>query len=143
MLELSVATDGNATTELADNDEDAELVQINIIPGDIVTYGDSVEDTNGHTANSSATALYTAIEACQELNPSPAADDDDEADMPSFPSTDGWITSDNANAYLDEDGQFKPPADWSTTSLGPGAGHPRAASEDGQGDTETKWQRTD
>lgn len=138
MLEVSMSSD----EQNAEVDDD--LAQINIIPDEIVTVVTETERTNGHSLNASATALYKAIEACQELNPSPADDEDqDDNDMPSFPGAGGWITSENADMYLDEDGQFQPPAEWSSNSLGPGAGHTRSASEEEHEDADTKWQRTD
>lgn len=112
--------------------------------------------------------LYTALTECSNLHP-----DLDESNSenegpnimyeggdqslssgialpPPIPGGGGWITADNVNDFLDEDGNFRPRADEDGEALGPGAGAVRVREEDEEEDggaslngDATKWQRTD
>lgn len=67
---------------------------------------------NGH-ANPSF-KLYMAIGDCQNLNPDPAQDDEDEEEGENgfdetAPGATGWITSENMHEYTDENGNFVMP----------------------------------
>lgn len=143
-------------------DEDLVFIQLRIIPQSIEAYEEATEDaevpqTNGNGTNSSnpAQALFKAIADCQELNPDPPEEDDDEYDE-TAPGATGWITSENMADFLDENGELRIPqgvtvvgdeeSNQPSWPLGQGAGRSRTANErdteDGA-DEETKWQRTD
>ena len=52
-------------------------------------------------------ALFKAISDCQELNPDPP-EDGDEVDE-TAPGATGWITSENMQDFLDENGELRVP----------------------------------
>ncbi|KAI6912545.1 hypothetical protein KC318_g1530 [Hortaea werneckii] len=163
LLELNLSDSNTA-------DEDLEFIQLRIFP--TTTSGGSKAPesagVNGHASGNSDAApvkvLYDAISACQELNPdpNPEGDDDEEGGVGGFdetaPGATGWITSENMADFMDEDGNFKMPegatviggeddaAEEEADGLGAGAGRRRAANEvdaeDGAAQDETKWQRT-
>lgn len=163
LLELNLSDSNTA-------DEDLEFIQLRIFPTTTSSGSEAAADVgvNGHAnGNSDATpvkVLYDAISACQELNPdpNPEGDDDEEGGMGGFdetaPGATGWITSENMADFMDEDGNFKMPegatviggeddaAEEEADGLGAGAGRRRAANEvdaeDGAAQDETKWQRT-
>ncbi|KAI7216566.1 hypothetical protein KC333_g4758 [Hortaea werneckii] len=163
LLELNLSDSNTA-------DEDLEFIQLRIFPTTTSSGSEAAADAgvNGHAnGNSDATPvkmLYDAISACQELNPdpNPEGDDDEEGGMGGFdetaPGATGWITSENMADFMDEDGNFKMPegatviggeddaAEEEADGLGAGAGRRRAANEvdaeDGAAQDETKWQRT-
>ncbi|KAK3698138.1 hypothetical protein LTR37_017096 [Vermiconidia calcicola] len=140
-------------------DEDLVFVQLRIEPTTIEAHEAPAEDSaqsqpNGHGSQSPAQALFKAISDCQELNPDPPEEGDGEFDE-TAPGATGWITSDNMQDFLDENGEFRMPEGVTvigaedevaeTEALGEGAGRTRTAAEadgaDGAED-ETKWQRT-
>jgi chloride channel, nucleotide-sensitive, 1A len=89
--------------------------------------------------------LYAAISSCAELNPDPQTPDENGMLDMTAPGATGWITSENADQFFDENGQFI--GGGSGMGLGAGAGtvRLREAEEtlgDGEGDEETKWRRT-
>lgn len=143
-------------------DEDLVFIQVRILPQSIETYQEVTADsepsqTNGDAASTSnpAQALFKAIADCQELNPDPPEEGDDEYDE-TAPGATGWITSENMQDFLDESGELRLPQGATVLGdegsqepswpLGQGAGRSRTAdeldTEDGA-DEETKWQRTD
>lgn len=146
-------------------DEDLVFIQLRILPLSIEKYEETAEDTepqqpNGNSANSSnpAQALFKAIADCQELNPDPP-DEGNEEDDETAPGATGWITSDSFERlqdFVDENGEFRVSQDETvevedgveepTWPLGQGAGRARTAderdAEDGV-EEKTKWQRTD
>lgn len=132
---------------LSDDDApgiDVDFAQIDIQPTEI-GQGDDIHlngGTNG-SAQSAATQLYHAIGDCQELNPDGSLTDDDERPVPA-PGDGGWITADNMEQFIDEEGNFSLPSSAGAESaLGQGAGVTRTATEvDEDADEEhTKWQR--
>ena len=149
-------------SDLNTADEDLVFIQIRIVPSSIERYEESPGDLaphqpngNGEFSSSPAQALFNAIADCQELNPDPPEEGDDEYDE-TAPGATGWITSENLQDFVDENGELR--LDEGTTvigdddgeeptwPLGQGAGRTRTADEidgeDGASD-ETKWQRTD
>ncbi|TKA79296.1 hypothetical protein B0A55_04249 [Friedmanniomyces simplex] len=166
LLQLSLS-DPNMTA-----DEDLQVITPRLVPhtaglnGDIpppVAHSDAYMNGDAK-AVSPQQRLYDAISACQELNPDPNPEGDDE-DGGGFdetaPGATGWITSENMADFVDEDGNFRMPEGVSMlggeedgangdmggpeNGLGPGAGTTRTAAErdsiDGAED-ETKWSRT-
>jgi nucleotide-sensitive chloride channel 1A len=97
-----------------------------------------------------AEKLFTAVSDCADLHPDPDEDDDQEQEQEPEPGTGGWITSENLQDFMDENGEFRMPENG---SLGAGAGTVRNADQfddavDGDDvngeDTsdDTKWRRT-
>ena len=139
-------------------DEDIVFIQLRIIPTSIETHTQPTEDgepqqPNGHSAQSPGQALFKAISDCQELNPDPAEEGDEEFDE-TAPGATGWITSENMQDFMDGNGELRIPQgttvvgaedDEDVGGLGEGAGRTRTAAEvDGRDgvEDETKWQRT-
>jgi chloride channel, nucleotide-sensitive, 1A len=149
---------------LSDNntpDEDLVFIQLRIIPTSItstqepeVEAADAPRQPNGHSTEPPAQSLFKAISDCQELNPDPPEEGDEEFDE-TAPGATGWITSENMGDFLDENGELRIPQGATVIgaedeedqgeSLGEGAGRTRTAAEvDGEDgvEDETKWQRT-
>lgn len=149
---------------LSDNntaDEDLEFIQLRIIPASIEPaehseQSDAPQQPNGnHATPSPSQALFKAISDCQELNPDPPEDDSERFDE-TAPDATGWITSENMQDFMDENGELRIPegatvygnedGSADVDGLGEGAGRTRTAAEldaeDGAEDA-TKWQRTD
>lgn len=168
LLELNLSDDDTA-------DEDIEFWQMRITPERIVKEHDdegqeeeqasagagtaTATATNGTTSgNDASTALFKAISDCQELNPDPRGEDDEDGEGgfdETAPGATGWITSENMADFMDEDGNFRMPAGMAVVggeqedgegavTLGAGAGTTRTAAEaNEEGDEEeSKWQRT-
>lgn len=138
-------------------DEDMSFVQLRLTPKKPYANGtEGTEQPNG-VGGGTDLALFNAISACQELNPDPPEEGDEEGFDETAPGATGWITSENMADFMDENGEFKMPegatvigdegADDAngTNGLGEGAGRTRTAAEvdaeDGVED-EAKWQRT-
>ncbi|KAK5107142.1 hypothetical protein LTR62_001700 [Meristemomyces frigidus] len=146
-------------------DEDLESLQLRIVPNAAGTshgtpsVDQAIPDGNGHIT-SPEQRLYDAISACQELNPDPNAEGDEDEEGAfdeTAPGASGWITSESMGDFMDEDGNFRMPEGMTvfgaeegdgTGELGTGAGTRRTAGEANGGDeddgrgAEGKWQRT-
>ncbi len=159
------AQDGNAVLlglNLSDSntpDEDLVFIQLRIIPTSITAAEPQIESedqTNGHSSQTPTQALFQAISDCQELNPDPPEEGDEAAFDETAPGATGWITSENMQDFMDENGEFRMPEGVTVLGaeegeavrggLGAGAGRTRTADEvdgeDGPGEDETKWSRT-
>nr|POE86619.1 hypothetical protein CFP56_46803 [Quercus suber] len=164
LLELNLSDSNTA-------DEDLVFLQVRLVPVKIAYHEpkptsdelpdaedlqDGEQQQNG-TATSPVEQLYDAISACQELNPDPGSEDEDQGlgFDPTVPGATGWITSENMQDFVGEDGEFRIPEGvvelngeaQGEESLGQGAGRRRTANEvedaDGtENEDETKWQRT-
>ncbi|THW09957.1 hypothetical protein D6D19_01951 [Aureobasidium pullulans] len=119
-------------------DDDLETVELLLTP-------DPTVDGN---ATEAAEQLFNAVSACADLHPDP--DEDDEQEQEPEPGTGGWITADNMQDFMDENGEFRMPEGG---TLGAGAGSVRTADQfedadagdevDGEDTSdETKWRRT-
>ncbi|KAG2169611.1 hypothetical protein VTO58DRAFT_107682 [Aureobasidium pullulans] len=119
-------------------DDDLETVELLLTP-------DPTVDGN---ATEAAEQLFNAVSACADLHPDP--DEDDEQEQEPEPGTGGWITADNMQDFMDENGEFRMPEGG---SLGVGAGSVRTADQFEDADAgdevngedtsdETKWRRT-
>lgn len=92
--------------------------------------------------------IFHAMNTCAELHPDAFEDGDAEPDI-TAPGASGWITADNMDEYLDEDGNFVGTV-IGGEELGPGAGtvRPREGEEEDGNDVngvnghEDKYQRT-
>lgn len=117
-------------------DDDLETVELLLTP----------EPMADRTPTDAAEKLFTAVSDCADLHPDPDEDDDQEQEQEPEPGTGGWITSENLQDFMDENGEFRMPEGG---SLGSGAGTVRTADqfEDAeQGDEadgeDAKWRRT-
>lgn len=151
-------------------DEDLVFIQLRIIPSQIESFEPKDDNApaeqangDGQSAHHAAQALFKAVADCQELNPDSPEEGDEDFDE-TAPGATGWITSENMQDYLDENGEFRMPegvtvigegeegegegddhADETHWPLGQGAGRTRTADEaNGARDeeAEAKWQRT-
>ena len=142
-------------------DDDLVFIQLRIIPTTIETHTQPAEEPeeppqpNGHATQSPSQALFKAISDCQELNPDPPGEGEEDFEDETAPGATGWITSENMQDFLDENGELRIPEGATvvgaeddgeeTSPLGEGAGRTRTAAEvdnaENDGD-ETKWQRT-
>ncbi|EMC94249.1 hypothetical protein BAUCODRAFT_48263, partial [Baudoinia panamericana UAMH 10762] len=121
------AQDGNAvllqlilSDQDATEDEDLQSLQLRIVPttsDSIIVSEPSAEHESGAPGNgdshpmSPEQRLYDAISACQELNPDPNPDDEDEGTDETIPGATGWITSENMAQFMDAEGNFRIPQD--------------------------------
>ncbi|KAK5113459.1 hypothetical protein LTR85_010887 [Meristemomyces frigidus] len=163
LLELNLSDSNTA-------DEDLEFLQLRIIPDAISPTSHNAMSAhtngqaNGDSSASPVKALYDAISACQELNPDPNPEgDEEEGGVGGFdetaPGATGWITSENMADFMDENGNFRMPEgatvidggaeddgeEGEADGLGAGAGRTRSAGEMDGGDgaeDDGKWQRT-
>lgn len=140
------------------NEEDVEYLDLKLIPlslfnetrYDSQTNEHGVNGTNGNIALDPVKAIFEAISACSDLHPDPnMSDDEGEPEL----GASGWITAENMNDFIDEDGNFI-----GGHAMGPGAGtvRPRGDRDEGtqdedpihrsdseHGDDPTKRRRTD
>ncbi|KAF2125409.1 hypothetical protein P153DRAFT_378865 [Dothidotthia symphoricarpi CBS 119687] len=90
--------------------------------------------------------IFTAMNTCADLHPDPDASDDDGGDDldETAPGASGWITAENMDEYMDEDGNFAGMV--MGEELGPGAGSVRQRDEgdgaNGVNEHEEKYYRT-
>lgn len=130
-------------------DEDLETLELLLTPSTPApaTIDGTEERSDEERTQSSAQALYAAVSACADLHPDPDEDEEGAAPEPDqVPGAGGWITSENMNDFMDEDGNFRMPE-----ALGAGAGTVRTADDAQFEDAETladaddedaKWRRT-
>lgn len=132
--------------ETVNDDDDIEVLELTLLPPNYAS--------NPETA--CIQDIYSAMNTCADLHPDPDDSDFEGGVDETAPGATGWITADNMDEYLDEDGNFRGQvygdADESEEPLGPGAGTVRAREEDGEGhsngvhgteaDGDSKWQRT-
>jgi nucleotide-sensitive chloride channel 1A len=121
-------------------DDDLETVELLLTP----------EPAADSSPTEAAEKLFTTVSDCADLHPDPDEDDDQEQEQEPEPGTGGWITSENLQDFMDENGEFRMPENG---SLGAGAGTVRTADQfedaddgdevDGEDATDaTKWRRT-
>ncbi|TVY62699.1 hypothetical protein LSUE1_G008252 [Lachnellula suecica] len=136
-----------------EDDEDADIVELTLIPPPSTTEG----------GKSSIQVLFEAVSNCSNLHPDPSFEEDEEmadggADSrivfegsvgyegisglpgvqagaangglpPPFPGSGGWITAENVSEYFDEDGNWIGEGNGPTETLGEGAGRIRTRDE--------------
>ncbi|KAI5211625.1 hypothetical protein AUEXF2481DRAFT_29764 [Aureobasidium subglaciale EXF-2481] len=121
-------------------DDDLETVELLLTP----------EPVADNDATDAAEKLFTAVSDCADLHPDPDSDEDQDQEQEPEPGTGGWITSENMQDFMDENGNFQMPE---IGTLGAGAGSVRTADQfedadagdevDGNEATDaTKWRRT-
>ncbi|KAH9875877.1 hypothetical protein IAQ61_003342 [Plenodomus lingam] len=114
-------------TENVNEEDDMEVLELTVLPPSY--------DSNPETA--CIKDIFTAMNTCADLHPDPHGNDEDDEDIDildeSAPGASGWITADNMDDYVDENGNFRSTV-LGGQELGPGAGTIRQR-EDGDEDT--------
>lgn len=129
--------------ETVNDDDDILTLELTVLPPNYASNPDTA----------CIDEIFGAMNTCADFHPDPDDSDAEEEVDDTAPGASGWITAENMDEYLDEDGNFKGPVfgDAEEEELGPGAGTVRPREEDGESgangtngvDGETKWQRTD
>jgi nucleotide-sensitive chloride channel 1A len=98
--------------ESVNEDDDIHMLEITLLPP---SYTSKPTET-------CITELFTALNTCADLHPDPDASDDDAEDVldDTAPGASGWITAENMDEYMDENGNFSGMV--IGEELGPGAG---------------------
>lgn len=109
--------------ETVNDEEDIQVLELTVLPPSYASEPDAacIKD------------IFGALNTGADLHPDPNAsgdDDDDEILDDSAPGASGWITAENMDEYMDEDGNFRGTV-IGGEELGPGAGTVRQR-EDGE-----------
>lgn len=130
--------------ETVNDDDDIEVLELTLLPPNYAS--------NPETA--CILDIFNAMNTCADLHPDPNDSDFEDAEDETAPGATGWITVDNMDEYIDEDGNFRGQVygDADEESLGPGAGTVRGREDEGEShsngvhgtdvDGDAKWQRT-
>ncbi|KAF1937757.1 hypothetical protein EJ02DRAFT_356170 [Clathrospora elynae] len=107
--------------ETVNDEEEIQMLELTVLPPSYSSSPDTacIKD------------IFGAMNICADLHPDPnASDDDDGEDLldDSAPGANGWITADNMDEYIDEDGNFRGMV--IGDELGPGAGTVRSRDDD-------------
>jgi nucleotide-sensitive chloride channel 1A len=107
--------------ETVNEDEDIQTLELTILPPSYASSpgAECIKD------------IFTAMNTCADLHPDPdASDDEGGADIldDSAPGASGWITAENMDEYMDENGNFAGMV-IGGEELGPGAGTVRTREE--------------
>lgn len=134
--------------ETVNEDDDIQILELTVLPP-------SYNPSSPTAASPEIKDIFQAMNTCADLHPDPQDSDAEEEDE-TAPGATGWITADNMDDFVDEEGNFRGTVIGSEAvepenSLGPGAGTVRPREEEGEEhangvngvDGETKWQRTD
>lgn len=122
--------------ESVNDEEDIQTLELTVLPPNYNTSPD----------NACIKEIFSAMNTCADLHPDPDAEDDggDLEDNLSAPGASGWITAENMDQYVDEEGNFSGMVIGG--ELGPGAGTVRQRDDtegaNGVNGDETKWSRT-
>ncbi|KAF2871174.1 regulator of volume decrease after cellular swelling-domain-containing protein [Massariosphaeria phaeospora] len=103
--------------ETVNNEEDILTLELTILPP---KYASSDPET------ACISEIFNAMNACADLHPDPNNSDAEDEPDETMPGATGWITADNVDQYLDEDGNFHGTVIGGEEELGPGAGTVRA-----------------
>ncbi|KAH9882307.1 hypothetical protein J1614_000543 [Plenodomus biglobosus] len=100
-------------TENVNEEDDIQVLELTVLPPSY----DSTPET------ACIQDIFSAMNTCADLHPDPNGSDDDNDDIldESAPGATGWITADNMDEYMDEDGNFRGTV-LGGEELGPGAG---------------------
>lgn len=125
--------------ETVNNEEDIQTLEITVLPPNYSSNPESacIKD------------IFGAMNTCSDLHPDPDASGDEVGDEildDSAPGASGWITAENMDQYMDEDGNFRATV-IGGEELGPGAGTVRPREDEdsanGVNGHEEKYHRTD
>ncbi len=99
--------------DAVNDEEDIKVLELTVLPPSYTSSPDAA----------CIKEIFTAMNTCADLHPDPnmSGDEDDDILDESAPGAAGWITADNMDEYLDEDGNFKGTI-IGGEELGPGAG---------------------
>jgi nucleotide-sensitive chloride channel 1A len=100
-------------------DEDISILELTILPPGANT--DSPQ-------TACITDIFAAMNTCADLHPDPDEDGEGGEEDLTTPGATGWITAENMDDYLDEDGNFKGVV--YGEELGPGAGTVRVREDE-------------
>ncbi|KAH6638942.1 regulator of volume decrease after cellular swelling-domain-containing protein [Boeremia exigua] len=122
--------------DTVNDEEDIQSLELTVLPPNYATAPDGacIKD------------IFSAMNTCADLHPDPNDDDegDNIEDDLSAPGASGWITAENMDQYVDEDGNFNGMV--LGEELGPGAGTVRQRDDteapNGVNGDEVKWSRT-
>jgi nucleotide-sensitive chloride channel 1A len=122
-------------TETVNDEEDIQVLELTVLPP---SYASNPDTT-------CIKEIFGAMNTCADLHPDPNASDEEGDDMldETAPGATGWITADNMDEYLDENGNFRGTV-IGGEDLGPGAGTVRQREEGANGvdGHEEKYHRT-
>lgn len=108
-------------TETVNDEEDIQSLAVTVLPPNYTSQPE----------NTCITEIYTALNTCADMHPDLNASDDADGDDildDSAPGASGWITADNMDEYMDEEGNFRGSV-IGGEELGPGAGTVRTRDE--------------
>lgn len=125
--------------ETVNTEEDIQTLELTLLPPNYssVPEGTCIMD------------IFNAMNTCADLHPDPNASDDEDGEGlldDSAPGASGWITAENMDQYMDEEGNFRGTV-IGGEELGPGAGTVRTRDEEEDGtngveEHEGKYYRT-
>lgn len=118
--------------DTVNDEEDIQTLELTVLPPNYASSPDTacIKD------------IFGAMNTCADLHPDPDASGDDDGDDldDTAPGASGWITADNMDEYMDENGNFAGMV--MGEDLGPGAGTVRQRDEgDGANGHEEKYHR--
>ena len=128
--------------ETVNEEEDIQTLELTILP----------PNYSNHPENTCIMDIFNAMNTCADMHPSPNASGDEDGDDildDTAPGASGWITADNMDEYMDEDGNFRGTV-IGGEELGPGAGTVRTREDaddgangvNGDDEHEGKYHRT-
>ncbi|KAF1836100.1 hypothetical protein BDW02DRAFT_638186 [Decorospora gaudefroyi] len=117
-------------TDSVNDEQDIHTLELTVLPPSYTE----------NATNTCITDIFNAMNSCADLHPDPnGSDDDGDDDEDSAPGASGWITAENMDQYMDEEGNFGGLV--VGDALGPGAGTVRVRDEGADGHGE-KYYRT-
>lgn len=112
-------------TETVNDEDDIQVLELTVLPPSYSSTPDAA----------CIKEIFAAMNTCADLHPDPNGSDDEDDDIldDSAPGASGWITAENMDEYMDENGNFKGTI-LGGEELGPGAGTVRSRDD---GDEQT------
>ena len=109
--------------ESVNDDDDIHMLEMTVLPPAYTS----------RPTNTIISELFAALNTCADLHPDPDDSDDDGEDLldDSAPGASGWITAENMDEYMDENGNFSGMV--IGDELGPGAGTVRTRDDGDEG----------
>lgn len=106
--------------ETVNDEEDIQSLEVTLLPPNYAAQPE----------NTCIMDIFNAMNTCADMHPDPDASDEDGDDVldDTAPGATGWITADNLDEYMDEEGNFSGMV-IGGEELGPGAGTVRSRDE--------------